>query len=254
MVKRKLKFGIFKRQGINNKGRITIYNRGGGLKRRIYFIDYKRDIIGVPAKILKISSSSLNTSFIAYVYYICGYYSYILLAENLIVGDFVVTYDGLNYGSYIKMKGSVFELEDLLVGDEICNIERERGLGSVYCRGAGTFAKIVKKDYLGDRNFVVIKFSSGLYSFFKKNCRCVLGRVSNGEHRMRLIGKAGIQRLRGFRPVVRGVAMNPIDHPHGGGQGKTKGGRCSVTPWGRLTKGKKTRHVRKSKKYMIQID
>jgi len=243
----KLRYGVFKRQGINNNGRITIYNRGGGLKKKLFLIDFKRNLIGIPAKIVDIYVNKINTSFIGLIYYTCGIFSYILLTEGLKIGDKVITYDGLEYGLNIKKVGSVYQLKYLKIGQFVHSIEQNVGKGAIYVRSAGNSAKLFRKS----SDIIVIRLHSGIYRLFDNCCSCVIGQVSNSTGRTIEYGKAGIKRLLGWRPKVRGVAMNPIDHPHGGGQGKTKGGRCSVTPWGVLTRGKKTRKVRKMNKLIV---
>jgi len=169
----KLKYGIFKRQGINNKGRITIYNRGGGLKKRLYLIDYKRNLVGIPAKIIKIRLNNQNKNNIGLIYYTCGIFSYILMTEGLQVGDIIITYDGIEYGLNIKRFGSVFRLKDLKVGHYVHSIEQCVGKGAIYVRSAGNSAKLYRKSV----GMLIVRLHSGVYRLFNENCFCVFGQV-----------------------------------------------------------------------------
>lgn len=242
---KQLIIGLKKTGGRNNKGRITLRARGGGHKKKYRFIDFKRNLIGIPAKIISIEYDPNRNANIALICYSNGIFSYIIATEGLKVGQYVITNDGLNYGKKVIKLGSVFKLADLNVGDIVHNIENKPGEGAKFARAAGCYGQILKKE---DEQ-VLIKLNSGEKRLFSINCFCTLGVVSNVEIGMKKLYKAGQNRWKSRRPIVRGVAKNPVDHPHGG---RTKGGRPSVSPWGKLTKGKKTRSVRKQNNLIVE--
>lgn len=243
--------GLVKNGGRNVNGRITSFHRGGGHKQLYRLVDFKRNLLGVPGKVKRIEYDPIRTSKIALVAYSNGFISYIIATSNLKVGDVIISMDPkLNWNTLefnVQEKGSTFFLKNCKVGDEVCNIELRPGSGGKVMRAAGTYGIIKKKDELS--NYVIIKMRSNEERMFSGDCSAVLGRISNEEHRFKKLSKAGENRWRGKRPVVRGVAMNPVDHPHGG---RTPGGRVCVTPWGKLTKGKKTRSPRKVNKFIIK--
>lgn len=225
--------------GRNNQGRTTIFHRGGGAKRLYRCIDFKRQsLFEVPAKIQRIEYDPNRSCFIALIIYKTGDLAYIIAPKNIKVGDFILT--SKNKNPEIKL-GNCLPLKNVPIGSTIHNIELYPGKGGQICRSAGTEAKLIKRD----RDSALIRLTSNKEKTLSINCFCTIGSVSNSDHKNRSYGKAGQTRWQGKKPTVRGVAMNPIDHPHGGGEGKTSGGRCSVTPWGIPTKGYKTRRNKK---------
>ncbi len=249
-VKQLLK-GLVKSGGRNVNGRITSFHRGGGHKQLYRLIDFKRNMQGVPGKVKRIEYDPMRTSKIALVAYSNGVISYVLATSNLKVGDIILNRDPrLDWNMMefnVQEQGSTFLLKNCKVGDYVCNIELVPGGGAKMMRSAGTYGIVKKVDTFS--NYVVIKMRSNEERMFSGDCLAVLGRNSNEEHRFKKLRKAGENRWRGKRPVVRGVAMNPVDHPHGG---RTPGGRVCVTPWGKLTKGKKTRSPRKVNKFIVK--
>jgi large subunit ribosomal protein L2 len=217
--------------GRNSFGRITVRGRGGAVKKRYKIVDYYRDLDNVLGRIIRIEKDTVRSSLVGLVSYENGFLAYILLPENVSVGDCIKS--GV---SMTLSPGDSMFLRDVPIGSFVHNIELYPGKGGVVCRAAGNSAQLLRKK----GRLVLLRLSSGELRLFLYNCRATLGSVGNSLHKFSVIGKAGASRRLGIRPIVRGVAKNPVDHPHGGGQGKTKGGRCSVTPWGRLTKGKKT--------------
>ena len=240
---KKLTSGLSKTGGRNNDGRITSRHKGGGHKKSYRLVDFKRNKDGMFAKVERIEYDPNRSAFIALIKYEDGEVSYILAPQRITVGDRVVSGKGVD----IK-PGNALELKDIPVGTIIHNIEMKPLKGGQIARSAGSYAQIVGRD-LG---FVAIKLSSGEQRKFFDTCRATVGAVSNTDQKNINLGKAGRSRWAGKRPHVRGVVMNPVDHPHGGGEGKTSGGRHPVTPWGVPTKGKKTRKVKnKSDKYIV---
>lgn len=233
--------------GRNNRGRITIYHRGGGHKRKYRIIDFKRR----PEKedrliqhVISIQYDPNRTGFVALLKDNYNKYSYILAPEQLKVGDI------LESGNYVDIKvGHALELRNIPVGTLIYNLEIKPGKGAQLVRAAGNYAQLVKKT---DNGYAMIRLPSGELRLIMDKCYATIGVVSNIDHKNINKGKAGRSRWMNRRPIVRGVAMNPIDHPHGGGEGRTSGGRPSVTPWGKPTKGKPTRAKNKSNKFIIQ--
>ena len=230
-------------KGRNNLGRITSRRRGGGAKRRYRLIDFKRNKLGVPARVVAIEYDPNRTSLIALLFYKDGDKRYILAPEGLKVGDNVVSSDDAD----IKV-GNSRKLQDIPVGIVIHNIELYPGKGGQLARSAGTSARLMAKEGLE----ALLKLSSGELRNVKLNCRATIGQVSYSEKELSKLGKAGRNRHLSKRPKVRGVAMNPIDHPHGGGEGRTSGGRHPVTPWGKSTKGLKTRHNKRTDKFIVK--
>lgn len=238
----KLKLG-FKRAVGRNNGLISSYHREKGKKKNYSIIDFYRNLVDIKGKIKFIKKDLFRTGFIAGVSYTNGYFSYILATHNMKVGDYIINKSNNFLKTGEIQLGVTCPLSDVKVGEKIHNIEYFPGTGGKISRSAGTFAKIIKKY---NKN-ILIKLSSGEFRLFYKNCICTIGRVSNIRHNEIIIGKAGMNRLLGWRPVVRGRAMNPIDHPHGG---RTNGGIAPRTPWGFLTRGVKT--VKNKKSYIIK--
>ena len=235
--------GITKSGGRNNHGHITSWNRGGGHKRRYRLIDFKRENQGVSGVVERLEYDPNRSSFIALIKHETGKYSYILASQKLKVGDSVSS------GENADIKpGNALPLREIPVGTIIHNIEIKPGKGGQLVRAAGTYAQIVGRD----TGYVILKLASGESRKIRSECYASIGAVSNPDHQNRNYGKAGRNRWLGWKPCVRGVAMNPIDHPHGGGEGRTSGGRHPCTPWGIATKGKKTRSNKRTTQYIIR--
>ncbi len=241
---KKLTEGLTKTGGRNNHGRITSRHIGGGHKRRYRLIDWKRTKFDVEATVERIEYDPNRTAFIALIVYTDGEKAYIIAPQRLNVGDKVVS------GEKTDVKpGNAMRLRNMPVGTIIHNIEMKPGKGAQMVRSAGTFAQLVGRD----QGYAQIKLASGELRVVRGECMASVGAVSNPDHMNANDGKAGRTRWKGRRPHVRGVVMNPVDHPHGGGEGKTSGGRHPVSPWGQPTKGYKTRTKGKaSDKYIIR--
>ena len=219
--------------GRNNTGRVTVRFRGGGHKRVLRNVDFKRrDHLNVPAVVERLEYDPNRSGFIALIKYQDGTLSYILAPQRLSVGDTVIAGDSAD----IK-PGNAMPAANIPVGTIVHNVELKIGKGGQVARSAGTFAQIVGRD----QGYVIIRLNSGEQRLIHGQCFATIGAVSNPDHMNENMGKAGRNRWLGFRPHNRGVAMNPIDHPHGGGEGRTSGGRHPVSPWGKPTKGRKTR-------------
>ena len=236
-----------KKGGRNNYGRVTSYGRSGGHKRMYRLIDFKREKLDSPAKVLAIEYDPNRSSRIALIQYADSQKSYIVAPLGLVVGDDVVSTKGSN--AEIKT-GNCMPLRYIPLGTFIHNIELMEGRGAQMVRSAGSSAQIMAKE----GEFAHIRMPSGEVRLVKLDCRAVIGQVSNVEHEAQSLGKAGRNRWLGRKPTSRGVAMNPIDHPHGGGEGKAgQGNPHPVTPWGMPTKGYKTRRKKKfSDKFIIK--
>ncbi len=229
--------------GRNNHGRITVRRRGGGHKQRYRMIDFVRNKPGVPAKVETIEYDPNRNALIALVCYADGERRYIIAPEKLAVDDVIVRDDKVEVEP-----GNTAPIGNIPVGTNIHNIEMVIGKGGQIARSAGSFATISGRD----KEYTIIKLPSGEVRKIHNRCIATIGIVSNGEKELESLGKAGRNRWLGKRPKVRGVAMNPVDHPLGGGEGRSSGGRHPVTPWGKPTKGKKTRNVRKtSDKFIV---
>jgi len=229
--------GLTKSGGRNNAGRITSRRRGGGHKRRYRVIDFKRTKDDMMATVERLEYDPNRTAFIALIKYEDGELAYILAPQRLRVGDQVVS------GSQTDIKpGNVMPLGNMPVGTIIHNVELKSGKGGQIARSAGTYAQLIGKD----QGYAQLRLSSGELRMVRGECRATIGAVSNPDQQNTKLGKAGRSRWLGKRPSVRGVAMNPIDHPHGGGEGPTSGGRHPVSPWGKPTKGKRTRNNKKT--------
>ena len=227
-----LTVGLSKSGGRNNKGRVTARRRGGGHKRLYRMIDFKRNHFEIPAKVERIEYDPNRSAFIALLLYDDGKKSYILAPQRLAVGDTVVS----SAKADIKL-GNALPLANIPVGTIIQNVELKPGKGGQIARSAGTYVQLVGRD----QSYSILRLNSGEQRMTRSECMATIGAVSNPDNKNIKLAKAGRSRWLGRRPSVRGVAMNPIDHPHGGGEGKTSGGRHPVTPWGKPTKGKKTR-------------
>ncbi|HQS84214.1 MAG: 50S ribosomal protein L2 [Alphaproteobacteria bacterium 16-39-46] len=240
---RSLTVGLKKTGGRNNNGRITTFHHGGGHKRRYRLIDFRRqkfDIVGV---VERLEYDPNRTAWIALITYEDGEKAYILAPQRLKVGDQVIS------GERADIKpGNAMPMQNIPVGTIVHNVEMKSGKGGQLARSAGTYVQIVGRD----SGYVQLKLSSGELRIVRAECMATIGAVSNPDQKNVVLGKAGRKRWMGIRPTVRGVAMNPVDHPHGGGEGKTSGGRHPVTPWGKCTKGKKTRKNVATSKYIIR--
>lgn len=222
--------------GRNNNGRITSFQRGGGHKRRYRLIDFKRTKFGVPATVERLEYDPNRSAFIALVAYKDGEKAYILAPQKLKAGDVVMS------GPQAEITpGNALPLKNIPVGTVVHNVEVKPGAGGKMARSAGSSVQLAGKDGA----YIQLRMPSGELRRVHESCMATIGAVSNPDHMNTQLGKAGRSRWMGRRPVVRGVVMNPVDHPHGGGEGKTSGGRHPVTPWGKPTKGKKTRNMRK---------
>ena len=234
---KKLTEGLGKQGGRNNDGRITARRRGGGHKRRYRAVDFKRRKFGVPATVERIEYDPNRSAFIALIKYEDGELSYILAPQRLAPGDTVVS------GGRADIKpGNAMPMSSIPVGTIIHNVEMKPGKGGQIARAAGTYVQLVGRD----AGYALMRLSSGEVRMVRAECMATIGAVSNPDQANIKLGKAGRKRWVGKRPAVRGVAMNPIDHPHGGGEGRTSGGRHPVTPWGKPTKGARTRGNRKT--------
>jgi len=229
--------------GRNVNGRITCRHRGGGHRRHYRIIDFKRDKIGIPAKVATIEYDPNRSARIALLHYTDGEKRYILAPMNLLMGDIVISSPDAD----IK-PGNSLPLKNIPLGTQIHNIELKTGKGGQIVRSAGTYAQLMAKE---DR-YALIKLPSGEVRMVLINCKATIGRLGNIVHENISLGKAGRKRWLGRRPKVRGVAMNPVDHPMGGGEGRSSGGRHPCSPWGVPTKGYKTRNSRKSKRYIVK--
>lgn len=235
---------LSKTGGRNSRGRITCRHRGGGHKRRFRLIDFKRDKHAVPAKVASIEYDPNRSARIALLHYRDGEKRYILAPTELRVGDEVVS------GEQAEVRpGNALPLRNIPVGTVIHNVELKPKKGAQLVRSAGAYGQLMAKE----GNYAQIKFPSNEVRMVLLDCYATIGQVSNIDHENRSLGKAGKSRWLGRRPKVRGVAMNPVDHPLGGGEGKSSGGRHPVTPWGVPTKGRKTRSKNKpSNKYIVR--
>jgi len=229
--------------GRNNNGRITTRHVGGGHKQLYRIVDFKRNKDGIPAKVERLEYDPNRSANIALVCYADGERRYILAPKGLNAGDQIIS------GETAPIKvGSTMAVRNMPLGSVIHNIELKPGKGGQMARSAGTSAQLIAKEGA----YVTLRLRSGEMRKILADCRATLGEVSNSEHSLRQLGKAGAKRWRGVRPTVRGVAMNPVDHPHGGGEGRTSGGRHPVTPWGVPTKGYKTRKNKRTDNMIVR--
>ena len=229
--------------GRNNNGRITTRHIGGGHKQHYRIIDFKRTKDGIPATVERIEYDPNRTAHIALVLFADGERRYIIAPKGVVAGDV------LQSGSAAPIKsGNCLPLRNIPVGSTIHCIELKPGKGAQIARSAGASVQVVARE----GQYATLRLRSGEMRKVLSECRATLGEVSNSEHSLRKLGKAGASRWRGVRPTVRGVAMNPVDHPHGGGEGRTSGGRHPVSPWGQPTKGHKTRSNKRTDKLIIR--
>ena len=229
--------------GRNNNGRITTRHVGGGHRQHYRLIDFKRTKDGIPATVERLEHDPNRSAHIALLKYADGERRYIIAPKGVSAGD--VLESGVN--APIK-KGNALPLRNIPLGSTVHGIELKPGKGAQIARSAGTSAQLVARE----GNYATLRLRSGEMRKILAECRATLGEVSNSEHSLRQLGKAGAKRWRGVRPTVRGVAMNPVDHPHGGGEGRTSGGRHPVSPWGVPTKGHKTRKNKRTDKLIIR--
>lgn len=227
-IKKKLIKGFSNTGGRNNQGKITSFHKGKGHKQLYRKISFKKN--NEKGIVQSIEYDPNRTAYIALIKLEDNKYKYILASENLKAGD------KLNYKFNLKQTGNTLKLKKMLIGTQIHNLELQPNQGSKLLRSAGTYGQIIQIQ----KKYVKVRLASNEQRLILKNCLATIGKVSNSNFKNIKLKKAGNSRWLGRKPIVRGVAMNPIDHPHGGGEGKTSGGRCSVTPWSKLTKGKKT--------------
>jgi len=232
-----------KNGGRNNNGRITVRHQGGGHKQHYRIIDFKRDKFDIPAIVERLEYDPNRSANIALLKYADGERRYIIAPSKLKVGDKVVSGDNCE----IKV-GNSMKLKDIPLGTNIHCVELKPMKGAQLARSAGTSARLIAKEGI----YATLRLQSGETRKVLWECRATLGVVSNQENNLKSLGKAGAKRWRGVRPTVRGVAMNPVDHPHGGGEGRTSGGRHPSTPWGKPTKGYKTRKNQRTNDLIIR--
>ncbi len=232
-----------KKAGRNNNGRITVRHHGGGHKQQYRVIDFKRDKKDVQGRVERLEYDPNRSANIALVLYADGERRYIIAPKGIKAGDPVITSDNAPIKS-----GNAMPMRYIPIGTVIHCIEMKVGKGAQMARSAGTSAQLVAKE----GPHAILRLRSGEMRKILVDCMATIGEVSNSEHGLRSLGKAGASRWRGVRPTVRGVAMNPVDHPHGGGEGRTSGGRHPVTPWGTPTKGYKTRRNKRGQKLIIR--
>ncbi len=234
---------ISKSGGRNNYGRITARHIGGGHKRKYRLIDFKRNKEGITAKVVSIEYDPNRSANIALLSYLDGEKKYILAPDGISLGDLIEAGDNVDI-----QPGNCLPMINIPLGTIIHNIEMKIGKGAQMVRSAGSSAQLMAKE----GNYVLVRLPSGEVRKFNKLCRACVGQVGNREHESQKLGKAGRTRWKGKRPHVRGVAMNPVDHPMGGGEGKSSGGRHPCTPWGYPTKGYKTRKNKASDQYIVK--
>ncbi len=232
-----------KNSGRNNNGRITVRHRGGGSKQRYRVIDFKRDKDGIDAKIERIEYDPNRSAHIALLLYADGERRYIIAPNKLHPGDTIMS------GNEAAIQtGNCLRLRNIPLGTTVHCVELKPGKGAQMARSAGASVQLVAKE----GPHATLRLRSGEMRKVLSDCRATIGEVGNGEHSLRSLGKAGAKRWRGIRPTVRGVAMNPVDHPHGGGEGRTSGGRHPVSPWGMPTKGYKTRKNKRTDNLIVR--
>ncbi|MEJ2516421.1 MAG: 50S ribosomal protein L2 [Methyloceanibacter sp.] len=235
--------GLNKSGGRNNTGRVSIWHRGGGHKRTYRMVDFKRTKRGVAATVERLEYDPNRTAFIALIKYDDGKLSYILAPQRLAPGDKVIADEKVD----VK-PGNAMPLANVPIGTIVHNVEMKQGKGGQMARAAGAYVQLVGRD----SGYAIVRLKSGETRMVPATCMATVGAVSNPDNANVSLSKAGRSRWKGRKPVVRGVAMNPIDHPHGGGEGRTSGGRHPVTPWGKSTKGKRTRSNKASDKYILR--
>ena len=232
-----------KNAGRNHNGRITVRHQGGGHKQSYRLIDFKRSKDGIPAKVERLEYDPNRTANIALLCYADGERRYIIANKGMVVGQPIMS------GSEAPIKsGNALPIRNIPVGTTICCIEMMPGKGAQMARSAGTSAQLLAREGA----YAQVRLRSGEVRRVHVECRATIGEIGNEEHNLRKIGKAGANRWRGIRPTVRGVAMNPVDHPHGGGEGRTGEGRVPVNPWGQPTKGYRTRSNKRTNSMIVQ--
>jgi large subunit ribosomal protein L2 len=235
--------GKREKAGRNNHGRITQRRRGGGHKQRLRTVDFKRTKRDMAGEVQRLEYDPNRSGFLALIRYEDGELAYILAPQRLREGDKVIS------GERVDVKpGNAMPMRNIPVGTIIHNVEMKAGKGGQLARAAGSYAQLVGRD----AGYALLRLSSGEVRMVRAECMATIGAVSNPDKQNISIGKAGRNRWLGWRPSVRGVAMNPIDHPHGGGEGRTSGGRHPVTPWGKGTKGTKTRKNKATDRYIVR--
>jgi len=240
---KRLTQGLTKTGGRNNLGRVTARRRGGGHKRSYRLVDFKRVKFDVSATVERLEYDPNRTAFLALITYEDGEQAYILAPQRLQPGDKVIS------GKQVDIKpGNAMPLSAMPIGTIVHNVELKPGKGGQLARSAGAYVQFVGRD----QGYALIRLNSGEQRMVRAECMATVGAVSNSDHGNIKLGKAGRNRWLGKRPSVRGVAMNPVDHPHGGGEGKTSGGRNPVSPWGQPTKGKRTRSNKSTDKYILR--
>tara|TARA_X000000950_G_C13890892_1_gene650799 strand:+ start:525 stop:1352 length:828 start_codon:yes stop_codon:yes gene_type:complete len=240
---KKLTIGISSSGGRNNHGHVTSRRKGGGHKRKYRIIDFKRKKLDVYGLVERIEYDPNRTAFVALIKYDDGEMNYILCPQKLNIGDKIISSDKAEL-----KPGNCLSLKNIPVGSIIHNVELKPGKGGQIIRSAGTFAQLSSKD----SEYAQIKFTSNEIRSIRIECKATIGMVSNPDQKNIKLGKAGRKRWLGVRPSVRGVAMNPVDHPHGGGEGRTSGGRNPVSPWGLSAKGKRTRNNKRTDKFIFK--
>ena len=240
---KKLTEGLTGNGGRNNYGRVTARRRGGGAKKLYRVVDFKRRKWDVPATIERFEYDPNRTAFIALIKYQDGELAYILAPQRVSIGDTIVASERAD----VK-PGNAMPMANMPVGTIIHNVEMKPGKGGQIARSAGSYAQLVGRD----AGYAILRLSSGEQRIVRAECMATVGAVSNPDHSNQKLGKAGRSRWKGKRPSVRGVAMNPVDHPHGGGEGRTSGGRHPVSPWGKPTKGKRTRSNKATDKFIVR--
>ena len=232
-----------RKSGRNNQGRITTRHMGGGHKRRYRVVDFKRDKHNVPGRVATIEYDPNRSARICLINYADGEKRYILAPDSISVGDVLLS------GENVEIKvGNAMPLKNIPLGTFIHNVELKPQKGGQLARSAGTSAVLMAKE----DEFAQLKLRSGEIRLVRLECLATIGQVGNPEHSLVKVGKAGKSRIQGRRPTVRGVVMNPVDHPHGGGEGRTSGGRHPVSPWGKPTKGARTRRNKRTDKYIVK--
>ena len=229
--------------GRNNNGRITTRHIGGGHKQHYRLVDFKRNKDGIPAKVERLEYDPNRSANIALVLYADGERRYVIAPKGMKAGDQIQS----GQDAAIK-SGNTLPLRNIPVGTTVHCVEMKPSKGAQIARSAGTYVQLIARDGA----YVTLRLRSGEMRKVLAECRATIGEVGNAEHMLRSLGKAGATRWRGVRPTVRGVAMNPVDHPHGGGEGRTSGGRHPVSPWGTPTKGKKTRSNKRTDKLIVR--
>lgn len=232
-----------KKGGRNNQGRITTRHQGGGQRQHYRVVDFKRDKDGVPGKVERLEYDPNRSAHLALILYADGERRYMIAPKGINVGDEVLS------GNEAPIKpGNCLPLRNVPMGSQVHCVEMKLGKGAQLARSAGASAQLIAREGI----YVTLRLRSGEIRKIYAECRATIGEVGNEEHSLASLGKAGAKRWRGIRPTVRGVAMNPVDHPHGGGEGRTSGGRHPVSPWGQPTKGHKTRHNKRTTGMIIR--